>query len=442
MTYKEWKRWVGALPWTMKWFVLLVLLRPLIDILYFLKEVSPALSPLYIVGVLTPLIILRCLFSNRFPGKENTIQDFFMNGWGMVLGINCILILTLEVSIDSLQLITKLISPFLLFIYLRHFVRSRRNLVGILTTFLYSTAFPFGMQLFERFVSPLGQTVETRGHVRYEGLFADVVSYAIYIMGALLVAAYFFLSKESGESFRKRSIRLGIVGILALMGLVNMHHTASWMVAGMLVVMLCFFSLRKGQVSTIAFLLVLLAIGFIGFGNTISERLGDSLQTDMAVLEGDKDVDRAFHGRVWRWKMLVNYWLDKPVFDQVFGLSVSATSVDYMMFGSAIHNDYMRIISVTGVLGFILYAAYYVVLLTQSLQFKLEDQFLIQGGALIMLMYSVTTTPTLYMPLLYLIFSIYAYGALPRKSARRPRTYPSSPRTVTSKTLHATASHV
>ena len=442
MTYREWKTWVGALPWTMKWFVLLVLFRPFIDILYFLKDVSPAVSPLYIIGVLTPFIIVLCLFSRRFPRKEQTAQDFLMNAWGMILGINCMLILTLEISLDSLQLIVKLISPILLYIYLRHFIRSKQNLIGILTTFLYSTIFPFGMQLFERFISPLGQTVHTRGHERFEGLFADVVSYAIYIMGALLIAAYFFLRKESGESFRKRSIRLGIVGILAVMGLVNMHHTASWMVAAMLFSLLCFFSLRKGQVSTIVFVIILLAIGYIGFGNTISERLGDSLQTDIAVLDGEKDIERAFHGRVWRWKMLINYWLDKPFIDQALGLSVSALYVDYMMFGSAVHNDYMRIISVTGVLGFMLYAAYYVVLLVQSLKLSLEDQFLIQGSALIMLMYSVTTTPTLYLPLMYLVFSIYAYGALPRKSAQKPGGHAFSPRTKKSSTLHATTSHV
>ena len=442
MTYREWKTWVGALPWTMKWFVLLVLFRPVIDIMYFLKEVSPVVSPLYIIGVLTPIIIVLCLFSGRFPGKENTKQDVLMNAWGVILGINCMLILTLEISLDSLQLIIKLISPILLFIYLRHFIRSKQNLIGILTTFLYSTIFPFGMQLFERFISPLGQTVHTRGHVRFEGLFADVVSYAIYIMGALLVAAYFFLRRESGESFRKRSIRLGVVGILAVMGLVNMHHTASWMVAGMLFALLCFCSLRKGQLSTIAFLVILLAIGYIGFGNTISERLSDSLQTDIAVLDGEKDIDRAFHGRVWRWKMLINYWLDKPIIDQALGLSVSAMYVDYMMFGSAIHNDYMRIISVTGILGFLLYGAYYVVLLAQSMKLRLEDQFLVQGSVLIMLMYSVTTTPTLYMPLLYLVFSIYAYGALPRKSAHRPGRHAFSPRTQPSPNLHATTSHV
>ncbi|MBX2819505.1 MAG: hypothetical protein KTR29_07480 [Rhodothermaceae bacterium] len=420
MNYRDWKAWVSTLPWTMKWFVLLVLIRPLIDILYFLKEVSPLVSPLYIVGVLTPVMIVLCLLSPKMPRTTRTFLDVVINIWGAVLAINCILMLTLELSLESLQLIVKQLTPFFLILYLRRFIQSKRDLVGLLTTFLYSTAFPFAMQLYERFIGPVGQAIQTRGHERFEGLFADVVSYAIYITGALLIACYFFLQERSGKSFRSRAFLLGSVGMLTVMGLVIMHHTASWMVAAMLVGLLSFYSMRKRQFGTIVFVIVLLVIGYVGFGDSVSERLGSALQTDIAVLEGEKDIDRAFHGRVWRWKMLTAYWMEKPLLDKMIGLSVSSMSIEYWMLGSGIHNDFMRIICVTGIIGFLFYVLFYLVLLQSSTQMKMEDQFLIQGGILIMLMYSVTTTPTLYSPLLYLIFSIFAFGALPKSKRKSP----------------------
>ena len=419
MNFKDWKVWVSRLPWTMKWFVLLVLIRPLIDILYFLKEVSPLVSPLYIVGVLTPVMIVLCLLSPKMPRATSTFLDGVINAWGALLAINCILMLTLELSFDSLQLVVKQITPYFLILYLRRFVQSKRDLMGLLTTFLYSTVFPFSMQLYERFIGPIGPTVHTRGHDRFEGLFADVVSYAIYIMGAFLVAGYFFLRENSDKDFRSRALLLGIVGILTVMGLVTMHHTASWMVAAMLVGLLSFYSIRKGQFSTLGFVVVLLIVGYIGFGDSISERLGSSLQTDIAVLEGEKDVDRAFHGRVWRWKMLGAYWMEKPALDKFLGLSVSSMYIEYSMLGSGIHNDFMRVICVTGVIGFLLYSLFYLVLFQYSMGMRVEDQFLLIGSILIMLMYSITTTPTLYPPLLYLIFSIFAFAALP-KSNRKP----------------------
>ena len=350
----------------MKWFVVLVILRPLIDILYFLKEVSPLLSPLYIVGVMTPIMIVFCLLSPQMPRVRNTAIDYFIIAWGVVLAINCLLTLTLELSLDSLRLVIRQTTPVFLILYLRRFIRSKRDLFGLLTTFLYSTVFPFTMLLYERFIGAIGPTVQTRGHERFEGLYADVMSYAIYVMGALLIVGYFFLQSKSDKEFRSKALLLMGVGFLSLMGLVAMHHTASWMVAAMLVGLLCFYSLRKGQVGTLGFMVVLLVVGYIGFGSQINERLGASLQTDIAVLEGEKDIDRAFHGRVWRWKMVANYWFEKPLLDKIFGLSVSSMFIEYSMLGSGIHNDYMRIICMTGILGFILYALYYAALFLQK----------------------------------------------------------------------------
>src|SRR5437016_327172 len=58
MSFSEWKYWFRSLPWSLRWFPLLILIRPLVDNFYYLKNVSPVLSPLYIVGVLTPLLAI------------------------------------------------------------------------------------------------------------------------------------------------------------------------------------------------------------------------------------------------------------------------------------------------------------------------------------------------------------------------------------------------
>ena len=412
MRYKEWKAWLDQLPWTTKWFVILILVRPLIDTLYFLKEISPLLSPLNIVGVLTPLLILVSFVSPNLRHRESTPLDFLMTSWAAILMLNCILIVSLQLSLESIEIIIKLVTPLLIYFYLRRLIRSKRDFLGVLTTFLYSTSFPFGMLLYEHFIGPIGPTVYTRGHERFEGLFADVMSYATYVIGALLIASYFFLEGTT-ESFRRKALRLGGVGMLALLGLVNMHHTASWMVAAVVVFLLCFYSVRQGQLSTFVFMLFLVAVGCVGFGETINERLGTSLQTDIAVLEGEKNVDRAFHGRVWRWKKMIAYWDEKTVIDKLLGISFSARWVEYNMLGSGIHNDYMRIICVSGLAGFALYVMYYILLFFVSFGKSLGDQYLIQGGILVMLMYSVTTTPTMYLPLLNLAFAVFAYAALP-----------------------------
>lgn len=72
MSFQAWKKWLLALPWSFRWFAILVLLRPILDVFYFLKEISPAISPLYIVGTLTPILIIFLFLTVHFPEKKRT----------------------------------------------------------------------------------------------------------------------------------------------------------------------------------------------------------------------------------------------------------------------------------------------------------------------------------------------------------------------------------
>lgn len=69
MKFNQWKIWLKSKPWILKWFILLVLIRPIIDNLYFLKDISPFLSPLYIAGVLTPLMVIYVLAKTKKPAS-------------------------------------------------------------------------------------------------------------------------------------------------------------------------------------------------------------------------------------------------------------------------------------------------------------------------------------------------------------------------------------
>jgi len=414
MKFRVWKHWVNSLPWSLRWFVLLILFRPFLDIFYFLKEVSPFVSPLYIVGLLTPVLILSSFLARTFPRRRDSLLDVPFAAWGSMLVCNFILVLTLEYSIHALETALKLITPVLVFFYLRHLVRSQRDLMGVLTTFLYSTVVPFGMLLYERLVEPVSSLVYTRGFGRYEGLYADVVSYAIYIIGALLISCYFFLNADSAVPLKKRALLLTVVGSLTVLGLLSMHHTTSWGVAAAVVGLLLLYSIGKQQISTLTFVLLLGIVGYFFVGNTIGERLSTALQTDIAVIEGKKDVNRSFHGRMSRWKRYVAYWDDEPLLDKLLGTAWTATDLDSSMLGKGFQNDYLRNIFVAGLLGFCAYLLAYLVLFVRSIKMANQDKFLVQGGMAVILLYSITTTPTLYAPLLYLVFSIFAYAALPQ----------------------------
>ncbi len=419
MKFRDWKQWVASLPWSLRWFVLLVLFRSSVDLFYFLKEISPLLSPLYIVGVMTPVLIVASFLSNSFPSSNKSVLDTLFGAWGLVVAFSMVALLTIEISFASFQVAIKHLNIVLLFFFFRHLIRSKRDLRGLLTTYLYSTVVPIGMMLYERVIGPLREVVHTRGYDRFEGLYADVGSYAFYTMGAFLIAGYFFLDDESGESYLRRISRMVIVGGATVLGVMSMHHTATWGVSGALLILLLVHVVGTKNISSVVVLLSLCLIGAYYVGPSIEEMVGTALATDMAVLDGEKDARQAFHGRMSRWQKHIGRWEQKSILEKLLGVNMLAREPEYGMIGGA-HNDFLRILFLTGIIGLLIYLSFYIPLFMEAFHRSNSERFLILGIIAIFLMYSITTTTSLYFPLLYYGYAIFAYAALPPAEVREP----------------------
>ncbi|MDX1420586.1 MAG: hypothetical protein R3181_11515, partial [Rubricoccaceae bacterium] len=427
MNVREWKAWLGELPWSLRWFVWLVLLRPLLDTLYFLKDISPFLSPLYIVGVLTPVAVVASFYAKSFPKANRSALDAMMGGWGWLLALSSLTMVVLFLSPGSLEIGLKIMVPVFLYFFCRHLIRSRRDLVGLLTTFLYSTAVPFLMLLYERLFSPLGALVYTRQYERYGGLYADVVSYAMYSVGAMLVVCYFFLAQPPYAKFRTHVFRLLVVSGLFVVALMSVHHAASYGVGGAIILLLIVHSVGSGRFTIPLVVLFVTTLGFLVVGDTIAERVEVMYKTDLAVISGEKEVDAAFHGRMSRWQVYLDYWGTMPAAAKMFGAPLSGASegtLNSMLLGG-IHSDYLRVMFASGVVGMLLYLLFYGGVLLRALVARWAERYLIVAAVAVVLMYSITIVPTLYAPLMYFCLPIFAYAALPRRVLReqppRPR---------------------
>src|SRR6185436_5082762 len=230
MQYAEWKNYWRSLDWSRKWFPIFILIRPVADNFYYLKQVSPFISPLYILGVLTPILILFSFKSVALRGKTISSVDAFMRIWGTVIFFNCAIFLLYQFSLENFGSVIKYITPPLLFFYARSFVRSKEDLVFILTTFLYSCIFPLGMLAFETLVHPI--TLETvsegrGGGYRIHGSYSDCMNYAVYIVGAMIVYGYFFLDRV--YTYRVRKIKppvfkMMMVFLICLGGIISIRH--------------------------------------------------------------------------------------------------------------------------------------------------------------------------------------------------------------------------
>lgn len=420
MTYREWKSWLGRQPWSLRWFLILVLIRPVLDLLYFLKSVSPFLSPLYIVGAATPVLIIASYFSRRFPRIRSTVPDLaFVILSGLFL-FNAVAVLTLGIEILTLEIVFKLMTPVLIYFFVRHLIQSKQDLHGLLTTFLYSTIVPIGMLLYESLIDPFQSgVVHTREFDRFNGLYADVMSYAIYVIGAFLIVSYFFLRSVQTPAFKRSAYLFAGVSIVTLVSLVNMHHASSWAVFGGLSLLLMFHlvSVRLAPV-----LLMVCGIGLAGyllFGAEVQQRVSTMFSTEMAVLDDEEQVGRVFHGRGYRWMRYVDEWNEAPITAKLVGISVADRVPDRSKLLSGTHNDYFRIGFATGMIGLAMYLFALMLFGFAALRKPRGEKFLVLGAMAIVMLYSITTTPTMYAPLMYLCLSVFAYGAIDTRAEDR-----------------------
>ena len=118
-------------------FPLIILIRPLTDLAFDVKVLF-TFTPLHIIGGGIPVVILLLFLARELTAPKKTLPVFngFFKLWCSLLVINAILIWISEPSFYTLSWALKITLPFYLFLFLRYFVDSEKNLEGILQSML------------------------------------------------------------------------------------------------------------------------------------------------------------------------------------------------------------------------------------------------------------------------------------------------------------------
>jgi hypothetical protein len=410
MTFKEWKKWMRSLPWLLKWFVVLILFRPVIDNFYYLKEVSPFLSPLNIVGILTPVLCIAAII--KWRNSSNTPIDFYFKIWTALAFFSIIFLFIYDpVSLLFYEYLIRLTLPIYIFFFVRLLIRSKEDLHGVLQTFIYSAIFVLAIFLYEIVINPV-RVVESRGLSRIQGYYGDVLNYSIYLTQSFLIICYFYFTQNKTVSSVKRIRKVIIVSFVCILMLFNIHHSASYFVFTFLFVLFLSFNFRENTNNSIFITMVLIATFYFFGQDIIEEKISPLFQTDIAVYEGEKENDRLLHGRVGRWKMMWEDFSNAPIAAQFFGIPLKL-DYPYYHISSNAHNDFFRILLFTGFTGLTVYLLILFNLYKRMRLLNRPQKFLMMGGMIILILYSVSTTPTLYPSVLYVIYSIFAFVSLP-----------------------------
>ncbi len=419
MRFKDWRIWMKSLPWYFKWFPLFILFRPIVDSFYWMKEVSPLLSPANIIGITTPLLVIWAF--TKTQKSRQTAVDKRINVWfALLLASTFMVILMNGFVMLSLEQFLKMAMPVYVFLFLRRFIRSEKDLDGVLQTLIFSLIFVAPVLLYEVAVGPI--RVELSRHLeRSQGLFGDVVSYGMYVSFALLSTGYFYVKHRHNRRSKKQGWLLIVAILLGVLGLTNIHHIASYVVFISVLLILSMFVLKTKAEALIPMIVFVLIIGgFVG-DSVYQEKINPLFAEDIEVFEGKEDSSKLFHGRMGRWEFMADYYTQQHVFAQFFGFPYSFIN-DIRLIGPGSHSDYARIIYTTGYVGIVIYLSLLVMIYRRSRKLLMSKRFLVLGALAILLLYSVSITPTYYPPFMYIIMSIFAFVALPIKKKSIAKT--------------------
>jgi hypothetical protein len=434
MNFKEWLHWFRTMPWVKKWFVILILIRPITDNFYDLKEVSVLTSPLYIIGILTPILILMSLTSSKLrPAvKSNIDVPFYI--WGSFVIINCLYFYFTDLSLVALGDTIKYSLPILLFAYTRRFVQGRTDLLGVLQTFLYASIFPFGLLLYETIFNPIAieYMAGRGGGSRIRGGYGDIMNYAIYTIGSIMIIFYYFISKSNTVEFWKdkslqwlqnrwfwaKSMSPAWVAagfIWGLFVLSSIKHVSTWGNFLMIVGMLFLFNLRnfKGILIVLAFSTIFVPFFAQDIYNNMLQPL---IEKEINAVSGDGEIETLGNGRMTRWEKYFEVWEKMSFSNHMFGVSFSGFPEAPVMMGLGMHSDYIRNLFLSGIIGILFYVLFMIAILAKAFTLKVfADKYLALCSVFTVLLYSLSTMPTLYAPFLYLLYSIYSFTILPNE---------------------------
>ena len=374
------------------------------------------LSPLYIVGVLTPIFLIWSFLSRSFKRKyRSPLGDFLFGLWGTLIIINSLLILLNSFSMSMMGNAIKYITPVMLFFYMRHIISSRKDLHGLLQAILIGCIFPALVFVYEKLVGPIAPEYLTEsrgGGARVQGAYADVMSYATYVVGSFITASYFFIQKvNQGIETRRDYILIGIVILLDIGALIAIKQVSTFIVFGTIMSIFLFYLLRNRRMTGLLLLIVpavLLSSKFI-----YERNLRPLVDKEIRVIEGDAEVDRSFNGRMTRWRKYFELWGEMPGYTLVVGVAPSGFKEAPTMMGGGMHSDFVRILFFTGFGGLILYLMFLFMMFIKARWLNKHDRYLILVTLAALMLHSVSTTPFLYASYTFLLMIVFAYTLLP-----------------------------
>ncbi len=234
--------------------------------------------------------------------------------------------------IDGIQDWVRLLSFYLVYVVFTCAIKNKQDIKKMVAVLLISIIIPAAVALYQLFAGT--GNLETVGFNRLMGTFPHPSLFSYYLLFIITLLLVISL-----ESKRKDYIFLACLSCIFLGGLLFSAYTrAAWL--GLVAVLLLLGYLRYRKLLYVVPIFLLLVTVF--YSSNITARFQDLRLTEQKVAG---QQGNSLDSRVKTWNETTPLFLNNPVIGNGYGTSSAVTDGDT-------HNDYLKLLAETGVLGF------------------------------------------------------------------------------------------
>lgn len=317
--------------------LLLIFMRPISE--YFL-DISIPLSITNQALNFTSMISILIIFAGFFYLLINKTSVFDHPLSRPLITFVVVTFFSIFVSSDirlSFEEWLKIASIFFVFMIASQVIKNKEDIKQLVGAILLSIVTPTFVAFYQLFAG-IGDT-KTKGFLRIYGTFVHPIMLAYYIL--LVLTIILVLNMESKNRHFKFYSYLSFIplGIIFL----NTYARAAWL---MLVLVLLLLGTIRYRQLLMAFPVVLIIV-FLFFSSSITLRFDDIIRPEATVQSGASDAN-TLETREDTWQKNIPLFLANPILGNGIGAS-------YEEIRQAAHNDYLRILTETGIIGLMSY---------------------------------------------------------------------------------------
>jgi hypothetical protein len=330
---------------TRKAILIAVLIRPVIDCFWSEKYSVVGIKPTELLGFILPtLIFIKIVMSHeqsftRAPLSLLWIVYIYFQLFGTVLIMS-----VGESPILAVDYFYRAFNGFIGFYLFQVFFRTRVEFRALLIAHIVAGIFPLGVSVYQ---NVLGGTIRSEatiaGLMRNIGFYHDAYTLRLYCFQTLAAVLLYWCYFLPGYRTAARGFLL-LMAAIATLSVYKLYSKAGYLVIAEW--LLVWYAAQKKflQLGMIVFFLAV--AGFLMRGTLTT--LDKVYSNEVGVMEGKEGADRMFAGRVGAWRRALEDYPRKPVALQLVGDGSPHTGA---------HNDFLRALLGTGVIGLLFYCA-------------------------------------------------------------------------------------